>query len=132
MQLTNDGSHAESCRRVLYSWEATPLRRDMMIHRHLTSLVLCTDKKQKRKKGRVADEGVAEEALTVVLFEDEAEQLPVNPDMPNLDAWRPGRGLQIGDSKFSVVYNPPTADKVQPKPHLRCCSVLLAPLQIPV
>lgn len=102
-----------------------------VIYLNLTSFVPFTDKKQKRKKGRVANEGVAEEALTVVLFEDEAEQLPVNPDMPNLDAWRPGRVLQIGESRFSIVYNPPTAEKVQPEPHLRCCLVLLVLLQNP-
>ena len=82
----------------------------------LTSIVLCTDKKQKRKKGRAATGGNAEEALAIILFEDDTEQLPVNPDLPNLDAWRPGRVLQIGDARFSIVYNPPTAEKVPPKP----------------
>ena len=96
-----------------------------MIHLKLTSFMLCTDKKQKRKKGRVANGLVSEEALAIVLFEDETEQLPVNPDLPNLDAWRPGRVLQIGDARFSIVYNPPTAEKVQPEPHLRSCPVML-------
>ena len=86
------------------------------------SVVTRTDKKQKRKKGRAATGGNAEEALAIVLFEDDTEQLLVNPDLPNLDAWRPGRVLQIGDTKFSIVYNPPTAEKVQPTPHSGCCS----------
>lgn len=49
----------------------------------------------------------------MILYEDETQRQPVDPDLPNLHAWRPGRVLQIGDSRFSITYNPPTAEKVQ-------------------
>ena len=74
---------------------------------------LHADKKQKRKKGQAAPKEKPEEALAVVLFEDERQLQPVNPDLQNLDAWRPGRVLQIGETIFSISYNPPTAEKVQ-------------------
>ena len=74
---------------------------------------LHVDKKQKRKKGHAAPKEKPEEALAVVLFEDESQLQPVNPDLQNLEAWRPGRVLQIGDTRFSITYNPPTAEKVQ-------------------
>ena len=122
----------QACAVQLRSTLGSTVNEACMINLKLTSFMLCTDKKQKRKKGRVASGGNAVEALAIVLFEDETEQLPVNPDLPNLDAWRPGRVLQIGDARFSIVYNPPTAEKVQPKPHLRCCSVMLPPLSDPV
>ena len=64
----------------------------------------------------------------MVLYEDETQQQPVDPDLPNLHAWRPGRVLQIGDSKFYITYNPPTAEKVRASScHLRsrcCCKSL--------
>ena len=74
---------------------------------------LHADKKQKRKKGQAAPKEKPEEALAVVLFEDERQLQPVNPDLQNLEAWRPGRVLQIGETRFSITYNPPTAEKVQ-------------------
>lgn len=49
----------------------------------------------------------------MVLFEDETQRQPVDPDLSNMDAWRPGRVLQIGNSRFTITYNPPTAEKVQ-------------------
>ena len=70
------------------------------------------DKKQKRKKGQAQAKGTPEEALSVILFEDGTQRQPVDPDLPNLDAWRPGRVLQIGESRFLITYNPPTAEKV--------------------
>ena len=71
------------------------------------------DKKQKRKKGQAQAKAKPEDTLSVVLYEDETQRQPVDPDLPNLQAWRPGRVLQIGDSRFSITYNPPTADKVE-------------------
>ena len=71
------------------------------------------DKKQKRKKGQAQAKSKPEDTLSVVLYEDETQRQPVDPDLPNLQAWRPGRVLQIGDSRFSITYNPPTADKVE-------------------
>ena len=72
------------------------------------------DKKQKRKKGQAQAKAKPEDELSVVLYEDETQQQPVDPEVPNLQAWRPGRVLQIGDAKFSITYNPPTAEKVPP------------------
>jgi hypothetical protein len=74
---------------------------------------LRADKKQKRKKGQATPIEKPEEALAVVLFEDERQLQPVNPDLQNVEAWRPGRVLQIGETTFSIIYNPPTAEKVQ-------------------
>ena len=54
-----------------------------------------------------------------MLYEDETQQQPVDPELPNLQAWRPGRVLQIGDARFSITYNPPTAEKV-PYPFDTC------------
>ena len=54
-----------------------------------------------------------------MLYEDETQQQPVDPELPNLQAWRPGRVLQIGDARFSISYNPPTAEKV-PNPFNIC------------
>ena len=86
------------------------------------------DKKQKRKKGQAQAKARPEDSLSVILYEDETQQEPVDPDLPNLHAWRPGRVLQIGDSKFSITYNPPTAEKVKNLPvactQNPCCAML--------
>ena len=71
---------------------------------------MLADKKQKRKKGLA--QVTPEHTVSVILYEDESQQQPVDPELPNLHAWRPGRVLQIGDSRFLITYNPPTAEKV--------------------
>ena len=81
----------------------------------LRTVIKCfgvADKKQKRKKGQAQAKTNPEDELSVVLYEDETQQQPVDPELPNLQAWRPGRVLQIGDARFSITYNPPTAEKV--------------------
>ena len=82
----------------------------------LRTVIKCfeaADKKQKRKKGQAHSKAKPEDEVSVVLYEDETQQQPVDPELPNLQAWRPGRVLQIGDTRFSITYNPPTAERVQ-------------------
>ncbi len=48
-----------------------------------------------------------------MLYEDAEQREPVSGSIPNAEAWQPGRILQVGETKFSLLYNPPIAEKVR-------------------
>jgi hypothetical protein len=67
----------------------------------------------KKSRGvRASQKAGAHNGLSAVLYEDAAMSRAVAGGLPNSEAWKHGRVLQVGDSHFSIVYNPPTAEKV--------------------
>ncbi|KAG1677548.1 hypothetical protein FOA52_014446 [Chlamydomonas sp. UWO 241] len=75
------------------------------------------DKRAYKKGGGDATPAAAPEPpppvqLTITLYSDDAATIPVDPSVSNSDAWRSGRVLQAGDELMTVVYNPPTVDKI--------------------
>lgn len=74
-------------------------------------LVSATDRKQKRQKGQPKQQGEPP-GVAVALFAGSIGGERVAGSVNNADAWRPGRVLQVGDSCFSIAYNPPTVQKV--------------------
>lgn len=68
------------------------------------------DKKHKRPKEQRLE---PDKELSVVLYKDAAAREAMPDDLPNADVWRDGRILRVGSSTYSVLYNPPTVEKVQ-------------------
>ncbi|GAX76948.1 hypothetical protein CEUSTIGMA_g4395.t1 [Chlamydomonas eustigma] len=58
------------------------------------------------------DEASSSNELPVALFHDAEQVRQVDVKTPNAEAWALGRVLKVGDQLFSVIYNPPTVDKV--------------------
>ena len=101
-----------------------PAASPMLYVSRVLTLQPLTDRKQKRQKGQLKQQGQSP-GVAVALYAGSVGGEQVAGSVANADAWTPGRVLQVGDSCFSIAYNPPTVQKVPaafPAPQARSAS----------